>query len=184
MLRLQLEIEIIRPDGTTRYKEKQDVNSWVKQAAQHFEAGCKHASVTMKRTTGSNTSLNPASSRIFDTITGATASGILVGTGSTTPDKDDFVIETEIADGSSSGEMDRTNGIQYEGVLGTSTGFTVLLEKTFTNNSGASITINEVVIYYRTGAVLMMGVRDVLATGVVVLAAEAVVVRYFTDWDV
>ncbi len=185
MLRLSLEIEVIRSDGTTRYKERQNVNSWVKQAAQQFEAACKHASVNIKTTTGGTTGHNPSTPDATFQLFGTTGGGIVIGTGSTAVDRDDFQIETEIADGSASGEMDRATSVEYEGILGTSTGYTVLFERTFTNNSGASITINEVVIYHlSTGNVNIMGVRDVLATGVVVLDTEAVVVRYFTDWDV
>ncbi len=184
MLRLSLEIEIIRPDGTTRYKERQVVNSWVKAAAQQFEAATKHANVNIKDTGGGTTGHNPTTDATFRLDDAATR-GILVGTGSTAVTADDFQLETEIANGSASGELVRALGVNFEGVLGTTTGFTVLFERTFTNSSGASITINEVAIYHLTiGAVNLMGVRDVLSTGVVVLDNESVVVRYFTDWDV
>lgn len=185
MLRLSLEIEVIRLDGTTRYKERQNVNSWVKQAAQQFEAACKHAAVSINVTTGSPTNHDPGTPDPTFRVKGLSGGSIRVGTGSTAVTADDFVIETEIADGTASGELDRAIGVEYEGVLGTSTGFTVLFERTFTNSSGGSITINEVALYHLAGgSVNFMGVRDVLATGVVVLNNEAVVVRYFTDWDV
>ena len=185
MLRLQLEIEIIRADGATRYKERQDVNSWVKQTAQQFEAACKHSNVQIKVTTGGQTGHDPGTPDPTFRVKGITGGSIRVGTGSTAVDRDDFVIETEIADGSASGEMDRAVGIEYEGILGTSAGYIVLFERTFTNNSGASITINEVVIYHLAGgAVNFLGIRDVLSTGVVVLTGESAIVRYFTEWDV
>ena len=185
MLKLHLEIEIIRPDGTTRYKERQNVNSWVKAAAQQFEAATTHANVNIKDTGGGTTGHNPSAGDATFRLDTAASRGILVGTGSTAVTADDFQLETEIADGSASGELVRAAGVEYEGILGTSTGYTVLFEKTFTNSSGASITINEVAIYHlSTGSVKIMGVRDVLSVGVVVLDAESIVVRYFTDWDV
>ena len=184
MLKLHLEIEIIRPDGTTRYKERQNVNSWVKAAAQQFEAATKHANINIKTTTGGTTGHNPSVDATFR-LDAAAIRGILLGTGSTAVTADDFQLETVIDDGSASGELVRAASVEYEGILGTSTGYTVLFEKTFTNSSGASITINEVAIYHlSTGSTLIMGVRDVLSSGVVVLDNESVVVRYFTDWDV
>ncbi len=184
MLYLSLEIEIIQANGTTRYKKKQEVNSWVKQAAQQFEAATKHANINIKTTTGGSTGHNPSTDATFRAQLGSTG-GIQVGTGATAVTADDFQIETLIANGSGSGQMVYALAVAYEGILGTPTGYTVLYERTFTNSSGASITINEVALYtVSAGAVQLMAVRDVLVVGVVVLDSESVVVRYFTDWDV
>lgn len=187
MLRLTLEIEVRDQFGNTRYKERQEVNSWVKAAAQLFESNAGQSSVTIKLINGSSAGGGPSATvKPFDVISGTANSGILVGTGSTAVAADDFTLETEIADGTATGELVRTDTttISYELVLGTSTGYTHLMERTFTNSSGASITINEVGIVYKWGASSVLGVHDVLATGIVVLDNESVVVRYFTDWDV
>lgn len=194
MFSLRLEIEVIRPDGTTRYKEMQAVNSWTKQGAQMFEVMFKEADVSsVKDVNGNNQTLDhDGSSRPLELALDDTQTGIFVGTGSTAADKDDFKLETEIAQGSSSGQFTHQDNVAYQGALGTSTGFTVLVERTFQNDSGGSITINEVgtkceMDRQAGGGVShsrFLLVRDVLATGVVVLDTEAVVVRYFTDWDV
>ncbi len=194
MMTLRLEIEVRRPDGTVRYKEMQKVNSWTKQAAQIFEFMFKH-------TDGSGILDTSAASQSFDISSSQslplemapdTNTGIFVGTGSTAADKDDTSLETKIADGSGSGQLTHQSMVAYQGALGTSTGFTTLFERTFQNDSGASITINEVGTESEWDANTGAGtsikrflmVHDVLATGVVVLDSEAVVVRYFTDWDV
>lgn len=195
MMTLRLEIEVRRQDGTIRYKEMQKVNSWTKQAAQIFEFMFKHtdgSAFTNTSGTGSKSFDISASQSLPLEMVPDTSTGIFVGTGSTAADKDDHKLETEIADGSASGELTHQAMVAYQGALGTSTGFTTLFERTFQNDSGASITINEVGTESEwdtnTGAGTSIEqfliVHDVLATGVVVLDSEAVVVRYFTDWDV
>lgn len=195
MMSLRLEIEVFDKNGNSRYKEMQKVNSWTKQAAQIFEFMFKHTDGSgIKDTSGVNKSFDISGSQSLplDLTKGDNDQGILVGTGATAADRDDFILETRIDNGSSTGQLDYGTMVAYQGALGTSTGFTVLVERTFTNNSGASITINEVgtACEWDTntgGGVTLLTfllVRDVLATGVVVLDTEAVVVRYFTDWDV
>lgn len=199
MMRLRLELEVRRPDGSIRYKEMQDVNSWVKNAANLFVVAFRAADLSLQFTNTSGA--GPKSLDLSGTTTniwgmGDTFSigneGIIVGTGTTAADKDDFDLETKIAEGSGSGQFTHGTMINYEGVLGTPTGFTNLIERTFQNDSGGTITINEVGLRNRWDTNLGAGatnetfllVRDVLAAGVVVLDSEAVVVRYFFDWDV
>lgn len=195
MMTLRLEIEVIRPDGTTCYKKIQRVNSWTKQAAQVFESRFKEADVAgIKDISGVERTLDVDSTSTNKPLglTDSTNTGIFLGTGATAADKDDNKLETKIDSGSGSGQLTHGTNVNFEGVLGTSTGYTVLTERTFTNDSGASITINEVGIQNRFDRAAGAGntestfliVRDVLVTGVVVLDSEAIVVRYFTDWDV
>lgn len=74
---------------------------------------------------------------------GAATYGILVGTGTNAVAITDYALQTQIANGTSSGQLQYgTNSISAPATVSTSRQFTV--SRTFTNVSGGNITINEV----------------------------------------
>ena len=105
----------------------------------------------------------------ISTAAGVSTDGLVVGTGSTAVTISDYALGTQIAHGVGSGQMEYgTGSIGSAVVSGSTASFTV--SRTFTNSSGASITINEVGIYViATDSAAVSRyfciVRDVSATG-------------------
>lgn len=105
---------------------------------------------------------------------GVTSSGILVGTGTNPPSIDDYVMQTPIAHGTGSGQM------QYSAVTfgapasdGTTSQFTITRD--FANNSGSSITVREIgLVVSQPGSFLT--IRD--AVNITVPNGETLTVNY------
>lgn len=110
--------------------------------------------------------------------TGSSNNGIIFGTGSTAPDPLDFQVETKIANGVGAGQMNYVAqaGIQAPQVVGSVT--SIKIQRIASNNSGAGITVNELVIYntvkddtatvciYRdlTGGIVVANLQTITAT--------------------
>jgi hypothetical protein len=115
--------------------------------------------------------------------------GIVIGTGTTAVDATDTSLETPIADGIASGEMEHfTCGVGNFATVSTTASFDI--ERLFRNSSGDAIVINEVGIYsvvtntatgFETGNPYLRHVcmlRDVLSSGFSVPDGEYLRVVY------
>ncbi len=106
--------------------------------------------------------------------------GILVGTGTTAETSTDYQIETKIAHGTGSGQLQYAAGdYTAAGVSGSYVEFEV--RRTFTNGSGASITVQEAVIYCKTwgaGAYRYFCIARDLTGGVSVPDGQVLTVKY------
>jgi len=118
---------------------------------------------------------------------GGTDRGIVIGSGSTPATNTDYKLETMIAHGSGAGQM--TYGAQVvnaAGVVGANVD--LVIQRTYTNNSGGDVTINEVGLYNRRavayapdppgGACTHCSIRDVLVSAVIVPNMCSVTVYY------
>lgn len=198
-LNLRYQIVIAGKDGEVKFDTgPMPCHSWTKQMAQAWSHALSGTDIPATEQWRSHTDVleeldisQPI--RLFgQTKQDNDETGIRCGTGSTAATKDDFQLEAIIADGSASGELTHNDQINYQGVLGTSTGFTALGERVFQNDSGATITVNEVGVQIFVDVDLSAStsrdhfliIRDVLSTGVAVLDTESILVRYFYDWDV
>lgn len=77
-----------------------------------------------------------------------TTHGIRAGTGTAAVTINDYALQTPIAEGSGAGQLSHgVTAISAQATVGSSREFTVA--RSFTNNSGASITVNEVALYVR-----------------------------------
>lgn len=77
---------------------------------------------------------------------GTITHGIRVGTGTNAVAIGDYALQTAIVHGNSSGQLSHAAvAVGTPGTSGTSRQFTV--SRTFTNNSGAGITVNEIALY-------------------------------------
>lgn len=112
--------------------------------------------------------------------------GILVGTGSTAVTNDDYNIETKIAHGIGTGQLQYL-GMQVEDTIVDGDVTTLTLKRLFTNASGATITINEVALIAKpystddtpTVKSEIMLARDVISGGAVVLNGATVPVYIY-----
>lgn len=105
---------------------------------------------------------------------GVDTQGIVVGSGTTAENFDDFALDVQINDGTGTGQLSHVEqeAIAENYVGGTLT-YTVTHRRFFNNNSGGNIDVNEVGIYAQGRAgngsgVLFMVVRDVLGSTVTV----------------
>jgi hypothetical protein len=103
------------------------------------------------------------------------ASGIVIGTGSTAFDLDDFMLDAVITHGNTSGKLYHQVQVAPVTAYSGDPDFTenILHKRVFNNNSGATITVNEVGLIYQgivsaTYCNFLMS-RDVLDTPAVVL---------------
>ena len=95
--------------------------------------------------TGGTSRTSGASATIFSANSGAaiTTYGIRVGTGTNAVAISDYALQTPIAEGIGAGQLSHgATSVGSASTVDTSRQFTVA--RTFTNNSGASITVNEV----------------------------------------
>lgn len=94
--------------------------------------------------------------------------GTVVGTGDTAADNTDYALEAQIVEGAEAGEL--THGAQaIEAVAVVGSNVDLELKRSFTNNSGDTITVKEAGIYCRSKQNGTQGyhmlVRDVLGGG-------------------
>lgn len=106
--------------------------------------------------------------------------GIVVGTGSTTPTISDTSLVTKIAHGTGSGQLSYAD-VEIDGVTVSGATASWSYKRVFTNNSGASITINETAMYalgplVTTAAVMLC--RDIISGGRLVGNTQSVEVKY------
>lgn len=109
---------------------------------------------------------------------GALTTGIVVGTGDTAVDADDYVMETIIAHGIGAGQLEygvaniaggQFIAPQYSGSSGHFSA-----NRQFANNSGGTITVKEIGMYAVMGCIA----RDVLVSAQDVADGQAMVVTY------
>lgn len=108
--------------------------------------------------------------------------GILIGTGTTAPTNVDYAMEAAIAHGLSTGEMEYgAQSYTNPTVVGANVDF--IITRTFTNSSGASISVTEIGLFAATKKVTNISAypciaRDVLTEAEVVTDGAAITVQY------
>ena len=204
-----LELEVRDKDGKVIYSHKQRSHSWVRNAYNFMFTylACKNPSdstygaglLSAKDTGGtvrynttkpfnhdSGYSLDSFSAYYISgllTIVGEYRKGIVIGTGTNVEDFEDYILQTQIANGTGAGQMSYNQSVAHSVAYdaGTKT-LTDTLERHFDNNSGGSITVNEVGIYcgWQVSTTLFqaMTVRDKLASGIAVPDAGILKVIY------
>jgi len=116
---------------------------------------------------------------------GESDQGIVVGTGTNSVAKDDYCLQTQINHGTGSGEL------QYDAQIvnayitpNLSSGYLEInISRSFTNSSGASITINEVGIITKKYNHFLIA-RDIISGGHVVLNNSSCVVKYLIKVEI
>lgn len=131
-------------------------------------------------TGGFNVNGITASPFILTANLGDATSGIIAGTGATAVDVGDYKIQTLIAHGVGSGQLQYQNMLfDNVTIVGSTLSFGV--KRTFVNGSGASITINETGAYYVMnygGNKSLLYFRNVLLTPQVIVNAGSAQVKY------
>lgn len=147
--KLLIEVDIRDKSGKQLYYQKQEANSLVRGYIDILYVLMSQSNLNLVRghnnTTFTATNTDPAS---FDSkaTAGDVDRGIIVGTGSTAVTITDYALGTPIAHGSGAGELAYLAAtVTTPGTVGSTHSFTI--SRGFTNNSGNSITVNEVGLY-------------------------------------
>jgi len=119
----------------------------------------------------------------FNIGSGSSTYGIVIGTGNAPNTTSTYALESQIANGTGSGQMQY--GATTTGNVTTSGNtISVTSGRTFTNNSGASITVAEVGVYMQAGGLYTNALaqwafaRDVLASPITVANTTPISVYY------
>jgi hypothetical protein len=113
-----------------------------------FSNQTTQTTLTLKDTNGTNRS-NTSSGNSFRLLAsaGQTTSGIVLGTGSTPVSISDYQLETKINHGNNTGELDYSFMIFPEIYILSGSSYYTTARRTFLNNSGSLITVNELGLY-------------------------------------
>lgn len=122
-------------------------NSLVKAFIQGLYIQMSASTFTVTDITGVGRSIGNSTSALYvGGGTGNTNLGIVVGTGTDPVDINQFKLQSQISHGTGAGQLSyggTSVGIPY--IVGNKAGF--VISRTFTNQSGANITVNEVGLY-------------------------------------
>jgi len=114
----------------------------------------------------------------FDTndSSGDASYGIQVGTGTAANSTSTYALAAQIANGTASGQLSYGSHTYSWATGGTST----IVARAFSNSSGASITVSEVGLVWKSGAgpYLFMMIRDVLSSSVTIASGGATTFQY------
>lgn len=114
---------------------------------------------------------------------GETTAGIVVGSSDTPVSIDDYKLVSQIAHGTGVGQL-QYGATTTEDIFKTSNSWTFRIVRTFTNGSGATVTVKEIGLYVRLGMptsphyYTAMFSRDVLTTPINVPNGATLTVRY------
>lgn len=167
----------------------ENANSWLLQMPDLLSVFLSNddTTSTIQDIGGTGRTCNASMASKLSTL-GATTNGIQVGTGATPVDRDDDDLDVRILEGSTAGRLVYdavgaiTKGIAITG------GYRVQLERSFNNDSGGDITINETGVRSfcrQTGPDANFSatiLRDIIDPGHVVVDGGAVIMRYLLDW--
>ena len=128
-----------------------------------------------------------ANAGLFDTRAANDAQnpGIQVGTGTTAVATSDTKLVTRITTGSGAGQL-RYLIQQFNNLSVNTTDCTFQLIRSFVNNSGGSITVNEIAVYCNVDATphVFCMIRDIIGGGVAVAAGKTLTVTYTFSFPV
>jgi hypothetical protein len=107
--------------------------------------------------------------------------GIVVGTDNTAESLSDYALNTQATEGTGTDEFNHgAHAFSHAAVSGSNVDF--IVSRTFTNNSGATITVREIGIYVQqmsqSGRKWVCVARDVLSSPVDVIANQVLTVEY------
>ena len=112
---------------------------------------------------------------------GVVTHGIIVGTGTTAPTINDYVIQTAIAHGTEAGQLQYST-VTFGAPASDSTTSQFTITRNFANSSGGAITVNEIGLYVKgykyDVTYYFMAIRDVISGGISVPNGQTLTVNY------
>lgn len=95
--------------------------------------------------------------------------GVVVGSGTNAVTSSDYALQTQIANGSASGQLEYGSNMFTETAVAAPSA-TLTVSRIFRNSSGGAVVVREVGIYGVCGTAVFCHVRDVLGAGAVTMA--------------
>jgi len=140
-----LKIKIIDENGKCTYYRRYRSRSFVANFLRQIFTNLSHQSVNNVNTSGGSYSIVNYDTIIVNNVSNNDNYGILIGSGTSAPNIIDYNLSQVISNGASVGQM-QYGAVSVTGAVtntSTNTGY-ITVTRTFTNNSGASITVSEV----------------------------------------
>ncbi|MBA7656519.1 hypothetical protein ES703_64445 [subsurface metagenome] len=135
--------------GKVVSRERRRAKSFLKAWNQVIYAQMFQVNVSIKDTDGADRSVDEDTNNLRIAVSGATtAYGMRVGTGDTAVAIDDYALEAPIAHGTGAGQMSHA-GCTVSNYTVAAPSCSFIISRTFTNNSGDSITVKEAGLYMR-----------------------------------
>jgi len=147
-----LKIKIIDENGKCLYYRRYRSRSFVIGFLNDFFATMAGQTITNTNTSDTSYTVSTIDQTIVQANSNNSAFGIQIGTGTTTPSITDSSLSLLIANGTGAGQM-QYGGVNVTGAVtntSNNTGY-ITVTRTFTNNSGSSITVSEVGIVAWSG---------------------------------
>ena len=144
---MYVQVEVKDKNGKIQRIRKRKCSSYVRHMIDQLMVSMGYVNLSGVNTAGGSVTLAPGADEFrVDGPAGVTTKGIRVGTGTTPVAIGDYALATAIAEGTGAGQLSHgvTSTIAPT-TVGSARQFTIA--RTFTNNSGASITVNEVALY-------------------------------------
>lgn len=161
-LNVSISVEIKDKTGKVLKRKTVQAKSYTRQMIDAFQIMMSQIAADIKDTTGANRSTSPIA-EMYDLTAEASNDdfGILCGTDDTAPTISDYVLGVPIAEGSGAGQF--SHGAVSIGtvvIVGSTSKFTIA--RTFTNNSGNSIEVEEVALVFSDGTYFFLIDRSLL----------------------
>jgi hypothetical protein len=140
-------VDIFDANGKkVRSLKKAKTNSYVRQMIDILASYMSNTGLSKKDITGTTRTTYHL---ILNGGSGDASMGVVVGTGTTAVTISDYKLESIIANGTGSGQLQYgTTSFSEVAITGSTAKFTIA--RTFTNNSGASINVHEVGLYTKS----------------------------------
>ena len=140
-----LKIKVIDENGKCTYYRRYRSRSFVANFLRQIFTNLSHQSVNNVNTRGGSYSIVNYDTIIVNDVSNDDNYGILIGSGTSAPSIIDYNLSQVISNGASVGRM-QYGAVSVTGAVtntSTNTGY-ITVTRTFTNNSGSSITVSEV----------------------------------------
>lgn len=190
--RITLALRPIGPDGKVGRWRRIRANFWVKQMAAILYANIGWVDATAVDVNGTSGSLIVTISGYtirmrIGSVTGSTQ-GIVAGTSNAALDRDQFNLQAKISHGNGAGQLFYNTQL-YDPLTAITGGYRLRLFRQLDNNSGNSITIQEVglIVDHNWPGVLnnftqFLVLRDLIPGGHAVPNGGSVILRYDLEW--
>jgi len=131
---------------------------------------------TLTKTTDGSVYRPSTQNLLVSSTTGDITQGLVVGSGDTAVDIEDYSLETIIANGTSAGQL-QYSAVTFGAPTETSTVAKFIVTRTFTNGSGGDVTIKEIGLIGR-GNYDSLLIRDVLTSPETIAHTEKITFNY------
>jgi len=178
-MKLSYEIIVTDKNGKVIHREKRVSRSWLENYNHLMFGAFNSSNVTVTDRDGLPVEVPGPGYYTFWCKGGAGVDyqGIVIGTDNTAVTISDYKLGAQIAHGVGAGQIQHlATVIPSPTVDATSSSYT--LTRSFINQSGSSITVREIGLYGRAGAIYIGYVRDVLGTEKVIPDGGAIAVIY------